>query len=472
MNRENCSFTAFLDGIRDFVDANRRLILFMVLYKLSLELSYVFVMSPRFSVSLLTTNLNWWKFVVSCILMAATLGMFPRDTEKPSTYLYGILYALIFVPMVSYYWLNDQASVYILVETFCFLLIAALLRSAGKLHFDIRLKKMPDPEIGAWCVKLLFAVYMVATFVLIAKNGGLDFRTLSWSAIYQVRGENSVSGIWGYLLNWCAKSFMPFFFGYFLMSRKYTAVILVCILQCLTFLAFGFKAFLMAVVMLVGVSFLMWFDRKQFNANLVGVLCLGNVVASVIDKLKITDVGMLLLPYRTLMLPAQGQYEYYTFFNHHDYLNFSEGMIGRLFGIPYPYDDQIGRIVNMYIYGPDKQSNGNTGVFSYGFADAGFWGMILSAVIIIALLIIVDRSSRKLPVTFPVCAMAYQMFIMNDNSIFISLNTGGILWTLMLIMVINWAYPAAQVQKTGKINQTIERLYIKGFGWIKEKLGN
>ena len=146
---------------------------------------------------------------------------------------------------------------------------------------------------------------------------------------------------------------------------------------------------------------------------------------------------MLLLPYRTLLLPAQGQFEYYDFFTHHDYLYFSEGSLGKLFGQTYPYSDQIGKIVNAYIYGPEKISNGNTGIFSYGFADMGFVGMIIAAVIVLVVFLIVDWSTESLPVVFPVCAMAYQMFVLNDTGILISLNTGGILWTVLLLFLAN-----------------------------------
>lgn len=462
------SFKHLTDRAKSFVSQNKWLILCMVAYRLSLELGYIIDISPRFTVSLMATNLNWGKYVISVLLMAASIVVFPKDFTKPSTGLYGILYALIFVPMSCYYWLNDQPTVFMLVEAICFMLIALGLRFSRK-PLPVRAPRIPaiPAKVGQSAVWLLFAVYVAATFALIFINGGIDLRTLSWNDLYQVRAENNLTGIWGYLLNWCAKAFMPFFFVYFLIRRKYLAVVFVCLLQVFTFMAFGFKAFLMAVVLLVGVSCLMWLNEKRFNENLAGALTLGTVASVVIDKMGITDVPMLLLPYRTLFLPAQGQFEYYDFFTHHDYLYFSEGMIGRLLGIPYPYDDQIGRIVNVYIYGPQKQSNGNTGVFSYGFADAGFAGMLLAAAIILLILVVVDKSSKKLPAIIPVCAMAYQMFIMNDNSIFISLNTGGILWTLALIVAMNWIYPTLPEIKPWKLDLMIERLFNKCFGWLK-----
>lgn len=451
---------SLINNVKSNLLDKKWLILCMALYKLSLELCYVFVMSPRFSVSLMTTNMNWAKFVLSVVFMVATLAAFPKNYSRPSTYLYGLMYVLIFVPTVSYFWLNDQAVSYILVEMLCFALIAVGLQ-VGKQYRGLKLPCLKlNRKLGAWFINALFLAYIVTTIALIVQNGGLDIRTFSWSEVYQVRAENNISGIWGYLLNWCAKSFMPFFFAYFLMRREYVGMACVCVLQCLTFMVFGFKAFLMAVALIIGVSFLMEFDQKKFNHNMAGILSVGTLVVSVLDRLGITDLGMLLLPYRTLMLPAQGQYEYYVFFKNHDYLHFSEGLVGRLLGIEYPYDDQIGRIINMYFYGLEKQSNGNTGIFSYGFADAGFAGMILAAAIIMVILIVVDRSTKKLPVVVPVAAMAYQMFVLNDNSIFISLNTGGILWTVALLMTMNWAYPAINTEKRLPMNRFIDKFLV------------
>ena len=68
---------------------------------------------------------------------------------------------------------------------------------------------------------------------------------------------------------------------------------------------------------------------------------------------------------------------------------------------------------------------------------------------------IIDGSTRKVPISIVVPAMAYQMIIMNDVNILISINTGGILWTIMLLLVFNSVFSCDE----------------KGFrSWIERKM--
>ena len=115
-----------LTKIKSKIVDKRWLVVCMVLYKLILELCYVFILSPRFEASLMTINLNWGKFLLSTVLVLFTLFFFPTDHSKPSTHMYGLMYLFIFIPTVSYFWLNNQPANYILIEALCFVLIAVL----------------------------------------------------------------------------------------------------------------------------------------------------------------------------------------------------------------------------------------------------------------------------------------------------------------------------------------------------------
>jgi hypothetical protein len=116
---------------------------------------------------------------------------------------------------------------------------------------------------------------------------------------------------------------------------------------------------------------------------------------------------------------------------------FSEGALGAILGTHYPYTRPIGIIVNQYIYGPSNLSNGNTGMFAYGFADFGFVGMLIASLIFIILLKILDGTIKNIPVPVVVAAMSYQMISLNDVNIWISINTGGILLTLMVLVILD-----------------------------------
>ena len=409
----------------------RKLILFG-LYMISIFAAYVLILSPMYTYSLLTYKPNYLKLGISTVMVLLSMMSLPADYDKPSTYLYFICYTLTYLPTAAYYWMNDQPTAYFLFETVCIMLIPAILKIPLK-RFSLKAKT------ATIIFRAVFIFYVAACAYLVWANGGLHLSGLL-SDLYQVRSENSFSGLSGYVLNWCAKSFMPLFMVYFWLKRKWTGVLLTAFLQLALFASYGFKAFILAVVMLAGVSYLMK-KPEQFRRNWLRILILGNV-ACLILALAGINTPIQIFTYRTFVLPAQGQFEYYDYFTHHDFLIFSEGSIGRLFGVKYPYAESIGRIVNLYIYKGMKISNGNTGAFSYGFADLGFAGMLLAAGALGLIFLIADCGTENLPKMVTVGAMAYQVFILNDNNILIGLNTGGILWTLILLALLNSVFQA------------------------------
>lgn len=434
-----------------------RLFLGIMLYLLTIFAVYYFILSKIYAYAKMLYTPNLFKLLLAACAVAVSLVFLPRKSNRPSTYLFYIYYTITFLPTIMYYWMADRPTPFALCEAACFVLIELMLK--GSLP-ALRLR----PQRGRLLLRLLLVFYFAGSVLLILHNGGVHTGRI-FSDLYSVRSSNNLSGLWGYLLNWCAKSFMPFFFAYFYLKKNYLGVLAVSFLQALLFLSYGFKAFLVAVLMLAAVSVLMR-RRDKFKTRLTVSFSLANLLAMMVfyvGSLLVLD----LFPYRTLMLPAQGQFEYYDFFTNNDYLRFSEGSLGRLLGNSYPYDQQIGRIVNIYIYGPNKNSNGNTGALSYGFADLGFAGMLLAAFVIGLVFLAVDSFTRDMPVSIPASAMAYQMFTLNDNNILICLNTGGIVWTLLLLLVLNSVYTELRRQDDDREHRPfalrLQKIVFRGF---------
>ena len=426
----------FKIGSRD-IQIEDNLVIPIAIYLVTLFGVYYYNLSHLYAYSLMTYKPNILKLGIAIVLILGTIIVLPRNKHKPSTYLYYTFYIITYLPTMMYYWMNDKPTIYVIYETVCFAVVALMV---GRTYKPIKIKA----ERGKIMINLIFVVYVIFCFVLIIRNGGIHLRAII-KDLYQVRSENNLSGLFGYILNWCAKSYMPFFFIYFYIKRNFKAVALVSVLQVLLFLSYGFRAFLMAIFMLLFISVLMR-NTKTFSRNIT-LSFAAAIVLSMIVYLAGSLILINLFPYRTLLLPSQGQFGYYDFFTHNNHLYFSEGSIGRLFGIKYPYSQQIGRVVNAYVYGPQKLSNGNTGVFSYGFADLGFLGMVLASVIIGVIFNLVDSVTRDLPTIIPVSAMAYQMFTLNDNNVLICLNTGGILWSIFMLVLLNSVYSLIRSEK-------------------------
>ncbi len=407
----------------------KSLFLWISAYAVSTVFIYLAAISPLFSYSYLTANINYIKLFGCFALYILTIYFLPMRTDKASSYLFYLIYLITYIPTLMYTWMNNMEMRYILYFTVCIILIEVMLSGNNK---DISFRI----SCGKNILLLLFVVYIVSSLILVIRNGGINKSTFMIYQVSSTRTTNNISGLWGYLLNWCAKSFSPMFFAYFAYKKKWVWVAVVCIIQAIFYLSFGFKAFLFSIILLILIFCVLRKGTDYFKL-MPELFVFIHIVSYVFYKFNITKLPLFTFAYRTIFIPAQCQFQYFEYFTEHRFLYFSEGIIGKLLGTKYPYSLPIGVIVNQFVYGSDFYSNGNTGMFSYGFADCGFIGMVLASLVLIFIFLVIDGSIKNMPIQVVVAAMSYQMFILNDTNILISLNTGGILWTIIMLIIID-----------------------------------
>ena len=328
--------------------------------------------------------------------------------------------------MASYVWLNDKPIIYYLELFFCFVLIELAIGLPSNRHRWVKVRH------GNTLLSIFLLIYVVSSIALIVMNGGIKLRMLDFKIASQSRDEN-ISGYAGYLLNWCDKSFMPLFAAYFGFFKKKKWVILVGLLQVGLYFSFGFKSFLLSVIYLLIVSYSLKAGWKFWKV-LPGIFSIIVVVSLLFYVFKIGNMLLFLFPFRTLALPCEGQFRYFDYFNQFDKLHFSGSFIGNLFGSEYSYSESIGHVISQYFTG--NISNSNTGVFSYAYADFGFAGMILAVFVLIIVFKIIDNTTTHIPRYLTVGALSYQIVCMNDTNLTINLITGGVILSMILLIII------------------------------------
>ena len=405
----------------------RLIILYIVIYITFFDLAYIFGVSRQYGYLGVTLNINWAKMVVSTITVFCTVLLLPVKMEKVSSYLFFILYIITFLPMASYVWLNDKPIVYYLELFVCFVLIEIYV------GFSLNRYKWITVRNGNLILSIALAVYIISSIALIIMNGGIKFKMLDFAIASQSREEN-ISGYAGYLLNWCAKSFMPLFAAYFGYLKKKRWVVLVGALQVGLYFSYGFKSFLLSVAYLLVVTYSLkagWKFWKILPGLFSGII----VVSLLLYLFRIDNMLLFLFPFRTLALPCEGQFRYYEYFTNFDKLHFAGSSLGKLFGSEYKYTESIGHVISLYFTG--NVSNSNTGIFSYAYADFGFPGMLLATLVLIIIFSIIDVCTTHIPKYITVGALSYQMVCMNDTNLTINLFTGGILLSIVMLNVLD-----------------------------------
>ena len=292
-------------------------------------------------------------------------------------------------------------------------------------------------------LEVLFWVYVAASIYLFIKRGGIDSRAFDFSDIYELRAEDNIKGLDGYLKNWCVKVLFPFFFLYTYEKKRYFRTFLCLVLQMLLYLSFGEKTTLFSMGLVAGVYFV-------FRIKKPVILFLGFNVAVLTPLLIYLETGdydwLSSLSRRFCHIPSAIGFNYYDFFSSgNPHLWLSETMIGRIFGIPSPYP----RVFSYYISG--GQGMANTGVVADAYANGGIYMCIMFAIVLGVVLICYDNLVKKRKhVGVIVGIMGYSCINLMDNGLLTSLLTNGMLLTLLLACMLPEQEENAALEKEEK----------------------
>ncbi len=403
-----------------------RLLLYFLIYKITIELIYVFAINPLYGYTKLELHVDWFKAIESYICLMILIVFFPKNKKIPSFSLYVILCIFIYIPLGSYMWLSGQSSIYYFTVVIGFIIISMFIKMK-KVYIISKFQYSNN------LFYLLYLFYFIITVYLIFIRGGIDLRAVSLEEIYSLRSEQNIDGINGYLLNWSAKVFCPFFIAFYLYKKKYSLVILTVFLQLIMFLSYGYKAYLFSVIML---AFVLIGKRKNnFEKNFsLGVSF--SIITSYIVYVLFTSTTLInTIAFRLIFVPVQIQYQYFDYFSKFEKMNFSQSIIGKLFNVEDDYHQPISFVISMYYQG--VISNSNTGIFSDAFANGGFVLMIIYSMIVGCIFYVIDIVTFKIPVVYTVSALSYLMFVLNDNSLLTSLLTGGLALMIILLFLFN-----------------------------------
>lgn len=407
---------------------NKALFLYLLIYKTTIEIVYVYLIAPLYGYGGLDVNINRLGIFISTISLVAITVLAPKNKRRPSTYLYVVLLIFVVIPALSFYWLNNQSVGYIGIVILALFFISMILK-IKPLTLNIR-----SNTANTWLF-FVFGVYLVISILLIVQRGGIDPRAFNFDSIYGLRAETELRGVWGYFLNWSTKAFAPFYFVYFYFNKKKIPLLVVVTLQLLMYLSFGNKAFLFSIGILILMTLIM--RRGRFVKEFIISMSALNLLAYFTDKFLNVDILRRAIPYRLVYIPAQIQYQYYDFFKGRDKLLFAEGLIGRVLSIQSPFTESISRVIGMYYSRSGLGTNANTGIISDAYANGGVFGVIVISILFGVVLLFIDSTTKKLPLYVTIGSLSYITFVLNDTGLFTTLLTGGMGIMILLLMMFN-----------------------------------
>ncbi len=409
-----------------------------LIYRIALDISYVTFVHPLFKYVRFTLNFSLFKYILSMIVLVGLFLILPKDRQKPSSLVQQVHFILLFIPMLSLYPMMNLSTGFFLLVSGAFALECLLLRKLPLLKI-VRLRQSGVILYGGLALVTVF-VYVS----MIRANGMPSLAALNLNAVYDIREKLSYPFLMGYLVPWQSKVINPFFIASAFKNKNLPMLGAAVALQLLLYLIIAEKAILFIPAVIV---FVMW-AVKRFNfLAIAGFLAPAGVIAISVftDLTGKIEVASILIR-RLLFLPAQLKFIWYDFFSENPLLYYSQGIIGKIFGIRNPYPLDAANMIGLTAFNaPDMHSNAGYVADAYG--NGGAIGVIVIALIFVFVLLIVDSLSVALSPEFVIGLIIYHVISLNDGSLITAMISGGLL-PLLLILWLYSAKPEAALEKS------------------------
>ena len=403
-----------------------KFVLSVIFFKIILDLSYYFVISPIWGYEGLQVNLNLFKLLESYFLLIPVMLLMPKNRYRLSSIFIWLLILISYIPMLTFYAFMDQPRIYMYAVTIFWILVFMLMRIKVP-----AIKKIKQSKIISYfiiSVLLLYAVFVSILYFSTSFNFDL-------TQVYIVRSLYTATAIplAGYLLNWAACIINPLLFAIFLIKKKWFPLILIILLQLVLFSGTGIRLYLFTLPF---VLFIMWVASYRNGMTYLAVAFSLGILTGVLSYWLFDDKWLsALLTYRIFIDPARLSFNYYDFFSNHEFVLLSDSRIGPLLGLTYPYHlDPPHLIGEVYFHNPN--ANVNTGITGDAYMNFGLWGLLLLCIILSAVLKLIDVCSEGIDLRVGTAVIAIVALMLTNVGILTSLMTSGLLLAILLLYLL------------------------------------
>lgn len=405
-----------------------KVIFLLLLFRLCLDLAYVYVVSPVYSYSGFTTSISIVA-VIESYLMMIIIGLAIPSTIKRASHFFIWMFAMASViPTLSFYAMHSGSRIFMYAIVIGFLCI-------------VLVSKLPVVRIGTLKEGRTIGIFLLIIMVvavaasLIAK-GGLSHFNLDLTKVYEHRREVGALinvGLWGYINTWVYKVINPALIAWALWRKKGCLFLIFTALQVLFFAISSHKAVLFYPVLILAVYFIVR-KREAFKYitwGLIGVIIFSSCIYLIFDNIWLAS----LFVRRVFFVPAILNFAYYELFSDIGHVYMSNSVLSSLFSYPFEYN--YTNMVSLYLLG-NPDTNCNNGFLATGYMHFGYLGMWIFSIIVGLLLWIVDSLvGKRMPKWLGISILTIPFFsLFTSADLTTALLTHGILLGLLILLII------------------------------------
>ena len=306
----------------------------------------------------------------------------------------------------------------------------------GAVALAAMLPQLRLPPAGKMGLTVLIAMSLLMTLYLygaLLARGGLGRLNFDLASVYRVRAEflRTAAPFTGYLVPWQGYVLNPSMMLLGIRKRSVIPGGLGLALQLVLFGETGYRAFLFLPVLLI--AFYVIAERRNLTAiALMGAIAVVGFALALYAALRAPLIPSLLVD-RLLVIPAQIHYWYYDFFgvHHAPFLQLSQSILSFLSEAP--FHSPIAKVIGWTYMNSDGSAN--VGLFGDAFANFGFLGCGIFAILLALVLVTLDAAARGVHPRVATALIAMPAFELINSGLLTTLLTEG----LALAIVVLWA---------------------------------
>jgi hypothetical protein len=396
----------------------------IVLYRLLLDASYAYVSQIYSYQGLFYNGRTENSIIISWIILLLCMPIFKRifDDESPSSLIFSLLIIFSILPAISVIsFRSDYPLMYLLLLFTYWSIFSIAWFFFPKMQINSFYKFKSEYFHKIVLIALCFSV-LIYSYI----NTGIRFH-FSIIDVYDIRSE-ARGFIAPFPLNYIvslADNLLPFFAVYALFRKKYLLLILVMFFIYLNFSIAGTKQIIFTLILGMAGYFFIPHYSKSYRLILASTVLLGMGLAEAYTLSSNTIVT--LFAYRVLFIPAELHFSYYSYFQTHDILYFSQSILKWLF--TNQNQENIQFIIGEYSIG-DYTARGNNGLFSDAYMNMGIIGVFIFPVLIAFFLRLIDGAVSGISERIMFVIFIYVSFVLLGMTLTSALLTSGLLFLI------------------------------------------
>ena len=432
------------------------------IYKLIFDWNYVYFIAPLYGYSGFGYSPSLSAWVISITISVTVFWLIYDPKKEVSNTILSIFLLVTYVPLSSYFAFSGQSIRYFLYVSFCWVFVKLLLDISFEKWLDNDISTIINRTLGRLVsykiiviklihLMLLFICCVITILTLFGLYRYTDiaswFITLDITRVYEIRQDLDFPSWFSYIFTWQSNVIIPFLVTYLIYIKKYYLIILPLSLQIFMYLSTGTRAILLSIPLYILILVIFRFKYAFMTfATLIGA-----GVAAISSLVLFSWNGLFahsLIVRRTFFVPPLVEYSYFNHFQASPMLFFSESRIGSLFGLSSPYPISSTRLISFSLHGTAITST-NTGFMASAFADMGFMGMIIIAVLFFVFIKYCCVVFRRLPLNLVIAALIVPVYSLANSAFFTSMLSHGIGIIVILLSLLALADTIKKINAGG-----------------------